>query len=44
MMDALRTIKSDKVILNFNGDVKPIIILDEEDSNLLQLILPIKTY
>lgn len=44
MMDALRTIKSDKVILNFNGDVKPIIILDEEDENLLQLILPIKTY
>ncbi len=44
MMDALRTIKSEDVLLNFNGDVKPIIILDEKDKNLLQLILPIKTY
>lgn len=44
MMDALRTIKSDKVILNFNGDVKPIIIFDQEDKSVLQLILPIKTY
>ena len=44
MMDALRTINSEDVLLNFNGDVKPIIILDERDKNLLQLILPIKTY
>ena len=44
MMDALRTIKSENVILNFNGDVKPIIIYDEDDKSVLQLILPIKTY
>lgn len=44
MMDALRCIESKNVILNFNGDVNPIIILDEEDKDLLQLILPIKTY
>ncbi len=44
MMDALRTVQSKNVILNFNNDVQPIIILDEEDSTLLQLILPIKTY
>ena len=44
MMDALRTIKSDNVVLNFNGDVKPIIIFDEKDKSVLQLILPIKTY
>ena len=44
MMDALRTIESENVILCFNNDVKPIIIYDEEDSTLLQLILPIKTY
>ena len=44
MMDALRTIESDKVIVNFNNDVNPIIILDEDDNTLLQLILPIKTY
>lgn len=44
MMDALRTIESKNVILNFNNDVQPIIILDEIDETLLQLILPIKTY
>ena len=44
MMDALRTIESKNVVLCFNGDVNPIIIKDEEDENLLQLILPIKTY
>ena len=44
MMDALRTIESEKVNINFNNDIKPIIILDEEDDTLLQLILPIKTY
>lgn len=44
MMDAIKTIESKNVILNFNNEVNPIIILDEEDDTLLQLILPIKTY
>ena len=44
MMDAIRTIDSNDVILKFNSDVKPIIIMDEKDDSLLQLILPIKTY
>ena len=44
MMDALKTIESKNVILKFNNDVQPIIILDEKDDTLLQLILPIKTY
>lgn len=44
MMDAIKTIESKNVVLNFNSDIKPIIILDEDDDSLLQLILPIKTY
>ena len=44
MMDALKTIESDNSIIKFNGDVNPIIIVDEKDDSLLQLILPIKTY
>ena len=44
MMDALRTIESNNVILKFNNEVQPIIIVDENDNSLLQLILPIKTY
>lgn len=44
MMDAIKTIESKNVVLNFNNDVQPIIVLDEDDDTLLQLILPIKTY
>ena len=44
MMDAIKTVESKDVLINFNSDVKPIIILDEKDDTLLQLILPIKTY
>ena len=44
MMDAIKTIESKNVILNFNNDINPIIVLDEKDNSLLQLILPIKTY
>ncbi|MEG2620988.1 MAG: DNA polymerase III subunit beta [Bacilli bacterium] len=44
MMDALKTIESKKVNLNFNSDIQPIIIKNDDDETLLQLILPIKTY
>ena len=44
MMEALKTVTSKNVLLNFNNEVQPIIILDEKDESLLQLILPIKTY
>lgn len=44
MMDAIKTINSKNVLIKFNNDVQPIIIMDEEDETLLQLILPIKTY
>ena len=43
-MDAIKTIESKNVVLNFNNEVQPIIVLDEKDDSLLQLILPIKTY
>lgn len=44
MMDALKTVESKNVVLKFNNDVQPIIVLDDKDETLLQLILPIKTY
>ena len=44
MLEALKTIESDKVELLFNGDIKPIIVKDKEDLNMIQLILPIRTY
>lgn len=44
MMDALKTLESDEVELLFNSEIKPIIIKVPENENLIQLILPIKTY
>ena len=44
MMDALKSIESDDVELLFNGEIKPIILKNPESDNLIQLILPIRTY
>jgi len=44
MMDALRSIENDEVELLFNGEVKPIILKDSKSDDLIQLILPIRTY
>ena len=44
MMDALRTIKTDNVVLTFVGDVKPILLKEEDKDDLTCLILPIRTY
>jgi DNA polymerase III, beta subunit len=44
MMDALKTLESLDVELLFNSEIKPIIIKSKDNDNLIQLILPIKTY
>lgn len=44
MLDALRSLKCDKIEVKLNSEIKPIIIKNTEDSNLIQLILPIKTF
>ncbi|HOP65506.1 MAG TPA: DNA polymerase III subunit beta [Bacilli bacterium] len=44
MLEALRTIKEDKILILLNTDIKPIIIKSVKDESLIQLILPIKTY
>lgn len=44
MLEALKVFDSEKVILLLNGEIKPIIIKETETGNLIQLILPIKTY
>jgi len=44
MLDALKTIKEDDILILLNGEVKPIIIKSISDESLIQLILPIKTY
>ena len=44
MMEALRTINSKEIRILLNSDVKPIILKTDEDEDLIQLLLPIKTY
>ncbi len=44
MLEALRTLKCDKIEIKLNSEIKPIIIKSTEDDNLIQLVLPIKTF
>lgn len=44
MMEALKTINSKDVKILLNSDIKPIILKNDEDENLIELLLPIKTY
>lgn len=44
MMDALKTFNSEEIELCFNGEIKPIILKYVDNEDLIQLILPIRTY
>ena len=44
MLDALKVIDSNNILVQLNSDDKPIIINDVEDDSIVELILPIKTY
>jgi len=44
MLDALNGVDGNKIKLCFNDNSQPIIIKSEQNANLVQLILPIKTY
>lgn len=44
MLEALKSLNCDEVELLFNGEVSPIIVKNPETDNLIQLILPIRTY
>lgn len=44
MLEAIKTLQEEEIILLLNSDVKPLIIKSLTDESLIQLILPIKTY
>lgn len=44
MMEALKVLNTSNIILQINGDDKPIIINAIDDDTIIELILPIKTY
>ncbi len=44
MMDALKTLDDNEIIVLLNSEIKPIVLKSAKDDTLIQLILPIKTY
>ncbi len=44
MLEALKVIKDDNILLLINSDDKPILIKSVKDESLVELILPVKTY
>jgi len=44
MMEALKSLDCEEILLMFNGEIKPIIVKNPESDDLIQLILPIRTY
>ncbi len=44
MMEALKAFDCSEIEIKFNGEVKPIVITEVENENLIELILPIRTY
>lgn len=44
MMEAIKVFDSEEIELCFNGEIKPIIIKNVDNDNLIQLILPIRTF
>ena len=44
MMDAIRALECENIRISFSGDLKPIIIRDLDSDNLIELIVPIRTY
>ena len=42
--DAIKSINGDKVRVLFTGEMKPFIIKDFEKEDIIQLVLPVRTY
>lgn len=44
VFEALRVIKNQIVIMKFNGEMSPFVIVGENDESLIELVLPVRTY
>jgi DNA polymerase-3 subunit beta len=44
MLDALKAIEHDEITISFTGAMRPFIIRPADDDNILQLILPVRTF
>ena len=44
VIDAIRSLGSDEIVLYFNGDMKPFVIKAKNKESCIQLVLPVRTY
>ena len=44
MLDALKVLNSEEIYLLLNGEISPIILKENDTSELIELVLPMKTY
>jgi len=44
LTDAIKAIGKENVLIKFSGELKPMIIVAEDDNELIQLISPVRTY
>ena len=44
LLDAIRALSSEEISLHFTGDMKPIIIKSNTNPDLIELILPVRSY
>lgn len=44
LIDAIKAIEEDDIILSFSGELRPFLITPKEDDSIIQLISPVRTY
>ena len=44
LQDAIKAMSTDVITISFNGELKPLIITDQNDDSIVQLISPLRTY
>ncbi len=44
LIEAVKALSCENVTINFSGELKPMIVVDENNNSLVQLISPVRTY
>ena len=44
LQDAIKALDSENITISFSGELKPMILTNNEDTSIVQLIAPIRTY
>ena len=44
LSDALKSFENQTILIKFTGEIKPAVIVGEKDQNLVQLLLPVRSF